>query len=194
MPIGGPVLDTALNGFFRLHHDDGIQKTPEGANGTFEFSNMGLRQITLIGCGLNLINRERCQNHPTPCVWFPKNTENFPAVTLHLLLEPVNIVRSRRCLKFLGGPIQWRLLPVSSVAARSPDFSFSSPSFAPYPKTLPLRAISSVLRNLFYHSRQNLICTDIIGLRLKIENQPVPKRRVDNRFNVLVADMNPAFR
>ena len=97
IPIGGPVFCRSICSG-RPHGNNGIEKPTGLADDMFEFADMRLRQIPLIGRGFDQVDREGGQHQPPTGIRLAIDRQWSSTVLLDVAVQSRYVAGRRRGL------------------------------------------------------------------------------------------------
>jgi hypothetical protein len=77
-----PIANSVLSRF-AANDDDRIQEAPELSDDGFELADVSIGKIALIGCWLDLLDRQRSHDQPLAAKRFAITADRFAAVLLN---------------------------------------------------------------------------------------------------------------
>ena len=96
-----PVLAHAF--YTRAHGNDGVEKSAELGDDSFELADMGLREVALVGRRFDDLDRQRRHDHPAAAERLFVDGQHLAAVLLDLPAQRRDLFGVWSGLQFGGG-------------------------------------------------------------------------------------------
>src|SRR4030095_8847092 len=84
--VGCPIARFTVFALF-THDDDGVEKAAQLGDDGLEFARVSVREVSLIGSGLDFFDGERCHDQPVTTEWRAIRCKNFASVFFNCRLR-----------------------------------------------------------------------------------------------------------